>query len=185
MECQTRCFTWLNGVVESTLAHKAWMQGWSPLSGEGFSSSKFNHHSTNTNKIIFMLHCKTVLDKWCEELSASAEINAKARHTSIISKLRLAYVLPHVHLIEKLSEFNLNLVYLIFPEKTFNLNQKSNPKPLAFQASVQIIIPFRFKYQDSLKSLTWSVLWQPDLSDSPTDGSKATKSPRLGCHKIL
>ena len=60
---------------------------------------------------------------------------------------------------------------LIFQEKNFNLALESNPEPLVFLASVQTVTPFRFKYQDRLKSLScmcydnltlW--LWQLSLN---------------------
>ena len=42
---------------------------------------------------------------------------------------------------------------LIFQEKAFNLKLESNPGSLSFQASIQTIIPSRFKYKNGLKSL--------------------------------
>ena len=49
--------------------------------------------------------------------------------------------------------------------KKISLNRESNPQPLAFHASVQIIKSFGFKYQGRLKSLLLSCD-NPKLTDS-------------------
>ena len=44
---------------------------------------------------------------------------------------------------------------LSFQENIFNFNLESNPETIVFQASMQTITPYKFKYHDSCQMTDW------------------------------